>query len=126
MSVSENGEIFTTWATDLDECDLSVACLVGELDASSAPGFILDMQELLNRRRNVIMDVHLLEYIDSTGVAAMLSTKIALESLGRRLLLVGCHGLLSKILHITRIESEFCCYEEIEDAVESIKRSPPL
>lgn len=122
MSAADNGETFTTWASDLNECDLSVACLCGELDASSAPGFIMDMQELLNRRRNVIMDVHLLEYIDSTGVAAMLSTKAALESMGRRLLLVGCHGLLTRILHITRIESELCCYEEIEDAVESIKK----
>lgn len=125
MSLSENEDIFTTLVSDLDECELSVVCLCGELDASSVPGFISDVQPLINRRRNLIMDVHLLEYTDSTGVAAMLSTKTALEALGRRTLLVGCHGLLSKILHITHIDTELCCYESIEDAVESIKQSPP-
>ncbi|MCE5323033.1 STAS domain-containing protein [bacterium] len=125
MSLSGNDDIFTTLISDLDECELSVVCLCGELDASSVPGFISDVQSLINRRRNVIMDVHLLEYTDSTGIAAILSTKTALDALGRRLLLVGCHGLLTKVLHITRIETELCCYESMEDAVNSIKRSPP-
>ena len=123
MSVSGNEEIFTTWASDLDENDLSVVCMCGELDASSAPSFISDMQQLLNRRRNVIMDVHLLEYVDSTGVAAMLSTKQALDAMGRKLLLVGCHGLLTKILQMTRFDSELCCYEAIDDAVATIRNS---
>ncbi|MCE5313982.1 MAG: STAS domain-containing protein [Armatimonadota bacterium] len=123
MSISGDEEVFTTWVSDLDECELSVVCLCGELDASSVPVFISDVGQLLDRRRNVIMDVHLLEYVDSTGVAAMLSTKSALEALGRRLLLVGCHGLLTKILKITRIENELICYEEITDAIASMNAS---
>lgn len=118
MSVSESDEIFTTWSSDIADNEMSVVCLCGELDASSTPSFITDMQQLLNRRRNVIMDVHLLEYVDSTGVAAILSTKNALEALGRKLSLVGCHGLLTKILKITRIENEIKCYDEIDQAVE--------
>ncbi|MCE5197701.1 MAG: STAS domain-containing protein [Armatimonadota bacterium] len=121
MSISGSEEIFTTWASDLDEHELSTVCLCGELDASSAPAFISDMKKIISRRRNVIMDVHLLDYIDSTGVAAIISTKNAIEATGHKLGLVGCHGLLTKILHITRIEDELRCFEDIDQAIAGLK-----
>lgn len=121
MSATENDEIFTTWSDDLVESDITVVYLCGELDASTAPGFLTDIHRIVNRKRNVVMDAHLLSYIDSTGVAAILSTKNALDNEGKRLCLAGCHGLMSKILRLTRIDTHIHCYEDLDTAVAELK-----
>lgn len=117
MSTSENEEIFTTWTKEITEDKVSIVYLCGELDASSAPGFLSDMQNLVGSGKNLIMDTHLLSYIDSTGVSAILSTKHALERVHHKLCIVGCHGLLSKILDITRMDREIECYDDIDQAM---------
>jgi anti-anti-sigma factor len=121
MSSGDNEEIFTTWTYDLDEADACVLFLCGELDASSAPTFLADTRQVVSKRRNVIMDVHLLSYTDSTGVAAMLSVGSAVERAGRKLLLVGSHGLLARILDATQLGIRLCCCEDIDQAVESLR-----
>lgn len=121
MSVTGYEEIFTTWSTDLSEVDASVVFLCGELDASSAPAFLTDMREVIDRGRDVIMDVHLLSYTDSTGVAAILATKNALQEVGRKLRLAGCHGLLTKILYTIRVRDDLLCYDDLDQAVQAVK-----
>jgi len=121
MTTSDSEEIFTTWTKDLDVDQVSIVYLCGELDASSAPAFLSDMQVLVNNQRNLVMDSHLLSYIDSTGVSALLSMKNALEKNGRKLCIVGSHGLLSKILHVTRVESEIKCFDNLDDAIEDLQ-----
>jgi anti-anti-sigma factor len=121
MSAREDEEIFTTWTYDLDEADASVLFLCGELDASSAPAFLADTKQLVNKRRNIIADVHLLSYTDSTGVAAVFSLRNVVERMGGKLLLVGCHGLLTRILHANQLAGRLLCCEDIDQAVQSLK-----
>ncbi len=121
MSTPNDEEIFTTWTYDLDEADARVIYLCGELDATSAPAFLSDTRRIAVEGRNVIMDVHLLCYADSTGVAAMLSIANAVEQSGHRLILVGCRGLLSRILHATQASNVLRCCEDIDEAARLLK-----
>ena len=121
MSASNGEEIFTTWTSELDDGKVSAVYLCGELDASTAPSFLSEVQGLVGAGRSVIMDVHLLSYIDSTGVGALLSIKRALERAGKRMALAGCHGLLARILEITHTQSEFPCYSDLDAALEHVK-----
>lgn len=121
MSLPTNEEVFTTWTTDMDDLDLSVVYLCGELDASSTSAFLKQTQDVVSRRRDVIMDVHLLEYTDSTGIAAILSVRNALHKAGKRLYLAGCHGLLQKILYTIRADKELICFEDVDRAVQAIR-----
>ncbi len=114
MRTSENEDIFTTWSTELDDYGATLIYLCGELDASTAPTFLSDLQNVAARQRHVILDVHLLSYIDSTGVAAIMSVRSTLQSAGKKLYLVGCHGLLTKILHIMRFDTELRCFEDLD------------
>jgi len=120
MSPSQDEEIFTTWTRDLDVGEASVIGLCGELDASSAPTFLNEIQDVVRRRRNVIMDVNLLSYTDSTGLSAILSIKSALQRAGKSVCLVGCHGLLTKILYTVRAEDDMKCYDNVEEAIGEI------
>ena len=58
MCAPSDEEIFTTWTSELDDQNLTVVCLCGELDASSAPSFLADTKAIANRGRNVVMDVN--------------------------------------------------------------------
>ena len=121
MPVPESEEIFTTWTSDLDDRDISLVFLCGELDASSAPVFLADMRNVIKQGKHTVMDVHLLDYVDSTGVGAILSTRNALHEIGRQMCLIGCHGLLTKILQLTRIDRELVCLDDIETAKAEIR-----
>jgi len=121
MSVSENEDIFTTWTSDVQGTNVSIVYLCGELDASSTPSFLADVQEIISRRRDIIMDVHLLSYVDSTGVAAMLSIRNALREFGKNLYLAGCHGLLTKILNTIQVSDDLVCFENADQAIAAIK-----
>jgi anti-sigma B factor antagonist len=113
-----NEEVFTTWTKDLEDSSVSVAYLCGELDASSVPTLLDYLHPLVGGDRNVVVDAHLLSYIDSTGLSALLSIKQALERSGRGLCIVGAHGLLTKILQVTRADHEFQCYETMDEALD--------
>lgn len=121
MPESDRDEIFTSLIEDVGGTDISVLCMCGELDASSVPTFLAEAQNVIERGRHVIMDVHLLDYVDSTGVAAMLSTRNALQNAGHEVYVVGCHGLLRKVLHITQAETELPCVDELDTAIALIR-----
>ena len=110
-------EVFTTWTKELEDSPASIAYLCGELDASSVPALLGSLQPLVTGDRNIVVDAHLLSYIDSTGLSALLSIKQAVGRSGRGLCIVGAHGLLTKILQVTRADREFACYETADEAL---------
>lgn len=109
-------DVFTTWSKDLSATAVCIY-LCGELDASGVPAFVSEMRGVTAGTKNVVMDAHLLSYIDSTGIGALFSVKQALERKGQAMCLVGCHGLLSKILDMTRLGMKVKCYETVDDAL---------
>lgn len=120
MTETDKDEVFSSLVRDLESTSISVLCLCGELDASTVPGFLDDAHDVIERRRHVIMDVHLLDYVDSTGVAAMLSTRNALKTAGKGICLVGCRGLLSRVLQITQTHMELPCADDLDAAIEML------
>jgi len=121
MTTSGEEEIFTIWMDDSGKYDASVVYLCGELDASTVPGFLSEIKKILNRSQNTILDVHLLSYADSTALAAILSINNSLRREEKGLYLAGCHGVLAKILHITHVDEEIECFEDVDSAEEKIK-----
>ena len=118
--VASNDEVFTTWTKELDDAPVSIIYLCGELDASSVPGLLGDVHDVVSGSRNIMIDTHLLSYIDSTGLGALFSIKQALQGTGRGLCIVGAHGLLPKILQITHADTEFRCYDSVDEAMAEV------
>lgn len=119
-------DVFTSLTEDIPCSDVSIWCLCGELDASTVPIFLAEARRIIEQQRNVIMDVHLLEYVDSTGVSAMLSIRNALKTVEKNLCIVGCHGLLTKILRLTQVETELQCVDGLDSAFEALNRRNSL
>lgn len=123
MDTRGDEEIFTTWTSELDDGNLVALYLCGELDASSAPSFLADVRNLAETGKHVMVDVHLLTYIDSTGVSALLSIRNALKRAGKRMCLVGCHGVLTRIIEVTRVDREFPCFDDLDEAIVQMNSS---
>jgi anti-anti-sigma factor len=115
----ENG-IFTIWTSDLDEHNASVVCLCGELDVSTVPTFLNEMRPVVARRRNVVMDVQLLEYADSTAIAAIMSTGKVVRQAGRQFCLSGSHGVVARILNAILAATEVDMFDNVDCALESL------
>ena len=118
MSAGHDDQVFTTWVSDLEERNVCVVCLCGELDVSTAPRFLSEMHAIIRRRKHVIMDVHLLEYADSTAVAAILSTKNVVEGMGRRFCFTGCHGVVAKVLDAIHASDEIDRFDDVGTALD--------
>ena len=114
--VAYDDEIFTTWTGELADGRICVLCLCGELDALTTPAMLTQVHDVIGKSVDVVVDVHLLSYVDSTGLAAILSLKNALQGIGRRMCLAGCHGLVQRILEVTNIHREFKCFEDVDAA----------
>lgn len=121
--VPADEEVFTTWVKDVEGTDVSVLYLCGELDASNVPAFLNDMHGIMNSRKHLIVDTHLLSYIDSTGLGALFSVKQALAAKGYSTCLVGVHGLLGKILDISRLSRDIRSYETEDEAAAELTKS---
>jgi anti-anti-sigma factor len=125
VSMPEEPEsaIFTVWSSDIEQQNASVVCLCGELDVSTVPLFLTEMRPVVSRQRHVIIDVHLLEYADSTAVAAILSTSKVVRQMGRKFCLSGSHGVVAKILDAILASTEINHFDDVNAALESIARA---
>lgn len=120
MSGQDDTAVFTTLISNLDDQRACVVCLCGELDVSTVPQFLVEMRTVVGRRKHVIMDVHLLEYADSTALAAILSARKAIEQMGRKFCLTGCHGVVAKVMNVILVGGHIDRYEDVSTALQSI------
>ena len=69
---------------------------------------------------DLILDAQNLTYIDSAGIQTLISTQQKLETQGRRMAVVGCHGIFHKLMRISRLESRFPMYATVDEALMSM------
>ena len=76
--------------------------VVGELDLASVPQFRETVGELMGTgRRDVRLDLAGAEFLDSSGIGALLWAHHRLEAAGGHLTLVNVHGTVARTLHMT-------------------------
>ena len=74
----------------------------GEVDASSAPLLATRLAELRsNGAALIIVNASHVEFMDSTGLRALIVADKAMRSIGGRLLIEGMSGAVQRVLEIT-------------------------
>ncbi|MFD8560753.1 anti-sigma factor antagonist [Streptosporangium canum] len=101
------------------------ACVVqasGELDYGNAPVFRDETTKVWEAEAppTVVIDVTALTFCDSTGVAELIVSLRQSRALGTRLVLVGVHGTLERILTITGLRSAFELSPSVEEALQEM------
>jgi anti-sigma B factor antagonist len=103
-----------------------VLTLKGELDLRTASNLRLQLAEVVRRcDADVVLDLEGLEFIDSTGLAAMLNALRRLTRARRRLVLVCPDGPVRRILSLTRLDGTFIVHAFVDDALEALAARDP-
>ncbi len=102
--------------------DCHVARLFGEIDLSNAA----DLQSVLSglvKQGPVVVDLSGLEFVDSTGLSALIVARRQAEASGNRVALAGARGPVRRVLAITELDRHLGSYDDVPAAVAGLKSS---
>lgn len=86
-----------------------------EVDIASSNTLRADIEEAIKGSGWVIVDLSAVEFIDSTGLSALLAGHQMAEQYGGNLVVVAPNERTSKLLHITQLDALLQTYPTIED-----------
>jgi anti-sigma B factor antagonist len=101
----------------------AVVALRGELDVADAASAAAALVAVAAREQGVIVDLAGLEFIDSSGVAALVLVRKQARRAGGDLLLAAPQDQVLRILTITRLAGVFSVHASVEQAAGSARRS---
>ena len=107
------------FSTDLTtrSCDgHAVVALRGELDLADAVAVAAALTAVAVREPGIIVDLAGLEFIDSSGVAALAHGRRQARRAGGDLLLAAPQQRVTRVLAITRLAEAFSVYATVEEA----------
>ncbi len=105
-----------------DYNDISVVQLKGEIDTEVTDAFAETVTGLISaQKKGIVLDMSEVAFIDSEGLEKMLWAKDYCDENNSQLRVCGLNQTCSKILEITRLENEFSKYNELADAVKSLR-----
>src|SRR6266699_6380998 len=106
------------------ECDGHVVvALGGELDVVDAAGVAAALVTVAAREPEIIVDLAALEFIDSSGGAALARGRTHARQAGGDLLLAAPRQPVLRVLAITGLVDEFSVPASVEEAAASARRS---
>jgi len=103
-----------------------VVALCGELDLVDAGSVAAALAEAAVGVPEIIVDLAALEFIDSSGVAALAYGRRQARRAGSDLMLAAPQQQVRKILAITRQADPFCIHASVAEAAGSAGSSPPV
>jgi anti-anti-sigma factor len=102
-----------------------VAVLRGELDVTYAASVAARLAVIASRDSEVIVDLAGLEFIDSSGLAALVQARKHARRAGSDLLLAGPQKQVLRLLTTTRLIDAFFVYARVDDAAARARQSLP-
>ena len=85
----------------------TVLAVAGEIDTQSADELRGKVDELDVSHRTLVLDLHGVEFVDSSGLGALLGIKKQQDRGGGRLVLARMSAPVARILQITRMDGVF-------------------
>ena len=107
------------FSTDLStrSCDgRSVVALRGELDLVDAAAVAAALTAVAAREPGIIVDLAGLEFIDSSGVAALARGRRQAWQAGGDLVLAAPQQKVRRVLAVNRLTDAFCVYATVDEA----------
>jgi anti-sigma B factor antagonist len=101
-----------------------VVALRGELDIADAVSVAAALAAVAARERDIVIDLAGLEFIDSSGVAALVRGRRQARDAGGELLLAAPQQQVLRILTLTRLIDVFPVHATVAEAAGRPGRSP--
>ena len=98
--------------------DVQVFELIGSLDIATSPTVRAALTEASERgSHRLIVDLTLVEFLDSTGLGALIGGQRRAKEFGGEVRLVAKEGQILRLLRITGLLKVFAVYPTLEHAV---------
>ncbi len=101
--------------------DVTVVALLGELDASNVPQFKRHIAPVLEASSKVVFDVGQLQFIDSSGLGAILSCLRQVNAAGGDLKLCGLLPPVHAPFVLVRMHTILKIYNTKDEAVQAFQ-----
>ena len=114
-------------SVDLSTCKCDgqvIVALRGVLDVADAVSVAAALTAVAARQRDIIIDLAGLEFIDSSGVAALVRARRQARYAGGELLLAAPQQQVLRVLTLTRLLEVFPVHASVAEAVGSAGHSP--
>ena len=106
------------------ECDSRILVgLRGELDVAVAVRVVAELSVAAACERDMIVDLAGLEFIDSSGLAALVRVRERARLAGGDLLLAAPHGQVLRLLSLTRLIDGFSVHASVDEAARDAGQS---
>jgi anti-sigma B factor antagonist len=102
-----------------------VVVLRGELDVADAVRVVAEITEVAARDLDIVIDLAGLEFIDSSGVAALVRARSLALHAGGDLLLAAPREQVLRVLALTRMIDVFSVHASVDEAARSARGSRP-
>jgi anti-sigma B factor antagonist len=127
LLLQQEGVPMTSMDLRTGECDgPAVVGLRGELDVADAAGVAATLAAVAVHGRAIIVDLAGLEFIDSSGLAALVLARKQARQAGGDLLLAAPQDQVLRVLAVTRLIEVFSVHASVEQAAGSAGRSRPV
>jgi anti-anti-sigma factor len=105
-----------------DRDGVTVAAISGEVDVSNAGQVASALTELPNLAQGLVVDLHALEYLDSTGVSLLHDLAARLRQRSQRLIVV-CppDSVPRRVLDLTALRVRTPVLDELGPAIEALR-----
>jgi anti-sigma B factor antagonist len=104
---------------------LPVLKVAGEIDVYTAPEFKSAINAVIESgHKDLIVDLTDVSYMDSGGFGALLGATKRMRPRGGGINLVGCSEAIERMLRITRLDTIFGVFCEVDDAVRAFQAKP--
>ena len=101
---------------------IRVVSLEGEMDLYNASDFKNQINQLFaSGSHGIVIDLDRLEYIDSSGISAMLYTFTQCKNRGIGLCFINIKGSVRKVIELTSLSGFFPIAEDLSTALGRIK-----
>lgn len=92
----------------------SVMSLSGEIDLNESPNVRLQILKHIKQTGDLLVDLSLVEYIDSSGVASLVEGLQTARSKKLNFALLGVSDSAMQVLQLARLDSVFTIYDSLE------------
>ena len=101
---------------------ITILDIQGEIDLYNAPEIKDIIQKLIEAQKyNVIINLEKVSYIDSSGIAALISSLSNLKKYQGGLKIINVYASVKKVFELTKLTSFFEIYESEGEALAKFK-----
>lgn len=100
-----------------DRGGIMVVALAGEIDLQHSPAVRRRLMELMFERRDVLVDLAQVAYIDSSGIASLVEAYQMARKNATRFVLVAVSQPVLRVLQLARLDKVFTLADTVDAAL---------